>query len=93
MSGGSTDRKKAGEAMKTRDIYDEITGKCGCGSRTYLVYQSTIIGGVDMINDTQMGIKHLAKDDQEQEQLIICSKCARVRVSKGVDFVANMIGE
>ena len=77
--------------MRARDIYDEITGKCNCGSKEYVAYDATAIGFVNILPNNQMGIGHTKKDSQVNFKLIVCSKCRKVMVSQSMDAVFNAI--
>jgi len=78
--------------MRARDIYDEITGACNCGSKEYIAYDANVIGFVNILQDGKMGIGHTDKDSQENFKLVVCSKCRKVMVSQSMDAAFNAIG-
>ena len=77
--------------MRVRDIYDEITGACNCGSKEYMAYDATAIGFVNILQGGKMGIGHFDKDSQENIKLVVCSKCRKVMVSQSMDATFNAI--
>lgn len=78
---------------KAQDIYDKVTGPCDCGSTVFIAYDASIIGGVEIINKTQIGIKHFDEPQHEQEKLLICPRCTKVKYFTTVTNAYKLKGE